>query len=382
MAPSLEAINGNSISSHSSSAAANVDEQQYSYAFQLVSCNVFPMVLHQAIQLDLFRIISNAGPGARLSPSEIATRLSASNPDAPDMLDRVLYLLSSYDILTCFLDHHDDEDGKQGRRERSRRVYGLAPCSKYFVPNEDGVSFGPLVTMGSDKVFMASWYNLKDAILHGGVPFDKEHGMNAFEYAAKDPRYNHIFNQAMYNQSSMVLKEILDHYEGFEKLGHKCLVDVGGGLGQVIGSIVSKYPTIKGVNFDLPHVIKQAPIYPGVEHIGGDMFENIPQGDAIFMKYILHDWSDAHSLMILKNCYRALPENGKVIVVEMAIPETPDSGKTTKSMAHMDLVMMTINPGGRERSKADYMALAKQAGFSGTTFEHCFSVFSVMEFIK
>ncbi|KAK4858172.1 hypothetical protein QYF36_012200 [Acer negundo] len=63
---------------------------------------------------------------------------------------------------------------------------------------------------------------------------------------------------------------------------------------------------LRGIDFDLPHVIQHAPHYPGVEHVGGYMFESVPKGDAIFMKWILHDWSDEHCLKLLKNCYKGL----------------------------------------------------------------------------
>ncbi|KAL6198687.1 hypothetical protein ACLB2K_028476 [Fragaria x ananassa] len=86
----------------------------------------------------------------------------------------------------------------------------------------------------------------------------------------------------MVSFTTLIMRRILDSYKGFEHLTQ--LVDVGGGLGVALSLITSRYPHIKGINYDLPHVIKQAPQYPGVEHVGGDMFSNIPSGDAIFMK--------------------------------------------------------------------------------------------------
>ncbi|KAL8235649.1 hypothetical protein R6Q59_016730 [Mikania micrantha] len=56
--------------------------------------------------------------------------------------------------------------------------------------------------------------------------------------------------------------------------------------------IVTKYPHLKGVNFDLPHVDSSAPSYEGVTHVGGNMFQDIPPADSYFMKSILHNWSD------------------------------------------------------------------------------------------
>ncbi|PNX91319.1 caffeic acid 3-O-methyltransferase, partial [Trifolium pratense] len=123
---------------------------------------------------------------------------------------------------------------------------------------------------------------MKGAILEGGIPFNRVYGMHAFEYSVVDPRFNDVFNNAMINNTTIIMKRILEIYEGFEHINR--LVDVGGGLGINIKLITSKYPHIHGVNFDLPHVIEHAPPYAGVTHVGGDMFESVPDGDVIFMK--------------------------------------------------------------------------------------------------
>ena len=102
---------------------------------------------------------------------------------------------------------------------------------------------------------------MKDTVLDRGVPFNNAYGMTVFEYHRTDPRFNKAYNKGMSDHSTITMKEILDTYKGFE--GLKSLVDVGGGTGAVVNMIVSKYPTIKGINFDLPHVIKDAPPYTG-----------------------------------------------------------------------------------------------------------------------
>lgn len=122
-------------------------------------------------------------------------------------------------------------------------------------------------------------------MLEGGIPFNKAYGMTAFEYHGKDPRFNKIFNNGMSSHSTITMKKILETYRGFE--GLNSLVDVGGGIGATLHMIISKYPFIKGINFDLPHVIDDAPSLPGIEHVGGDMFVSVPKGDAIFMKVSL-----------------------------------------------------------------------------------------------
>ncbi|KAF2590288.1 hypothetical protein F2Q70_00038843 [Brassica cretica] len=92
------------------------------------------------------------------------------------------------------------------------------------------------------------------------------------------------FNEAMLNHTSIVMKKILKTYNGFNSLSGGVLVDVGGGLGANLALILSRLPKLKGVNFDLPHVVSEAPKIKGVEHVGGDMFDAIPRGQAIFMK--------------------------------------------------------------------------------------------------
>ena len=104
-------------------------------------------------------------------------------------------------------------------------------------------------------------YHLKDAVLDGGIPFNKAYGMTTFEYHGTDPRFNKVFNNGMLGHSSITMKNILEAYKGFE--GLHLVVDVGDGTGATINMIISKYPTIKGINFDLPHVIEDAPSYPG-----------------------------------------------------------------------------------------------------------------------
>lgn len=102
---------------------------------------------------------------------------------------------------------------------------------------------------------------LKDAVVDGGVPFHKAYGMSLFEYLGTDERLNRLFNDAMSDHSTIIMKEVLETYDGFK--GLKSIVDVGGGIGTTLNMIISKYPSITGINFDLPHVIRHAPSYTG-----------------------------------------------------------------------------------------------------------------------
>ncbi|XP_022143528.1 caffeic acid 3-O-methyltransferase-like [Momordica charantia] len=356
-----------------SSSADDQEQQHFAYAAHLVTLSVFPFTLQAAFELGVFEILTKAGPGAELSAAEIAAKITATNPNAASMVDRILRLLATHSVVGCST--AEDEGGNV------KRLYSLTPVSKYFVRNEDGVSLGPVMELIQDKVFLDSWRELKNAVIEGGVAFNRAHGgVHAFEYPGLDPRFNKVFNTAMINHTTMGIKKIVESYKGFGNLNQ--LVDVGGGLGVTLQVITSKYPSIKGINFDLPHVIRDAPAYPGVEHIGGDMFESVPKGDAIFMKWILHDWSDEHCVKLLKNCYAAIPNDGKVIAVDAVVPLVIETTITMKSITQGDVLMMTQNPGGKERTRDEFKALATKTGFKRINFE-CF-VYNlwVIEFIK
>ncbi|XP_073310754.1 caffeic acid 3-O-methyltransferase-like [Primulina huaijiensis] len=349
---------------------AQGDEASFLFAMQLASAPVLPNVLKVALELDLFEIMKNKGPDAFISPAELTAEIPTNNPEAHNMVDRILRLLASYSILNCRVKTLPD-----GGVER---LYSLAPVCKFYAKNDDGVSLAPLLIMYQDRVHLETWYHLKDAILEGGVPFEKVYKMSTFEYHGTDPRFNKVFNRAMSNYSTIMMKKIVDTYEGFKSL--RTLVDVGGGIGDSLRMILSKHPNIKGINFDLPHVIQEAPSFAGMEHMGGDMFVSVPKGEAIIMKGVLHDWSDTQCLKILKRCHEALPNNGKIIILERILSETP--GEDFICNLQTDMVMLAYSPGGKERTENEFHALAKQAGFKESRKVCCVLPLCVMEFYK
>ncbi|EEF43477.1 o-methyltransferase, putative [Ricinus communis] len=260
------------------------------------------------------------------------------------------------------------------------RLYGLAPVAKYFIKNQDGGWLTPFLMMIQDKFIMDIWYHLKDAVVEGGIPFDRAHGINAMEYMGKDARFSQIFKASMRDFDPLLMQTILDKYDGF--VGLKSLVDVGGGDGSILNMILSKYPSIKGINYDLPQIIEKSPSYPGIEHVAGDMFMSIPKGEAIFMKWILHGWDDLDCLKLLKNCYETLPSNGKVIAVDLVVPAAPGTSAAARSLLQSYLYMTSMNPKGQERTEMQFQSLAKQAGFSHVQVACYAYTFSVVEFHK
>nr|AIS92510.1 putative caffeic acid 3-O-methyltransferase [Epimedium sagittatum] len=350
----------------------NQDEEDCLYAIQLVSGSVMPMVMQAAMDLELFHIIAKAGEGAKLSPSEIASQLTTKNPEAAVMVDRILRLLVSYSVITASSTTYGD-----GKVER---LYGLAPVCKYLLPDEHGVSLSSCLSLSTYPTELKTMAGLKDTVLEGGDTFTRINGCNMFSYFGQDPVLAGLFNRVMFDHTSIVMKRILAEYNGFQ--GLNLVVDVAGGVGTMSSLITTKYPAINCINFDLPPVIEHAPPYPRVKHVGGDMFASVPKGDAIFLKWILHNWSDENCVRLLKKCYEAIPAQGKVIVVDATIPDVPESSTGAKGICQLDLLMMVNCPGGRERTQKELECLAKQAGFNRVELA-CFACKNgVLEFYK
>ncbi|KAK9666504.1 hypothetical protein RND81_14G189300 [Saponaria officinalis] len=326
------------------------EDEALVYALHMSHSFNLSITLTVALDLGFFNIISEAGHDTRLSASEVVSKIPTRSPRAALVVDRMLNALATHSLLTCEL--------RRLENGLFERVYGIAPSGKFFVTDsKDGVANGPFQSRGP---FQDKWLYMKDAVLEDIIPFEKASGMSLFEFMNKDPEFNHMFNKAMAQSSCTTIKNILVTYHGLEHV--HVLVDVGGGLGISLGTIVSKYPHIKGINFDLPHVVQTAPVIPGVEHVGGDMFKYVPHGDAILMKSILHDFDDESCLKILRNCHKALPETGKVIVVTAILSEAGESSVEAKYVAELDISMLSHLP-GRERTVREFKALAEESGF-------------------
>jgi hypothetical protein len=201
----------------------------------------------------------------------------------------------------------------------------------------------------------------------GEIPFLKAHGVLPFEYLEKHPDDLEVFGESMTSLSWTENPTIAAAYK-FSRV--KTLVDVGGGHGSLLATILKANPKLKGVLFDQPSVIARARKDQHVTTKGiaerctlesGSFFEAVPAGgDAYIMKYILHDWNDEQCVKILENCRAAMNKKGRVLVVDNVIPpgNDPNWGKL------LDIQMLII--GGRERTKKEFAAMFAQAGLKLT----------------
>jgi hypothetical protein len=221
--------------------------------------------------------------------------------------------------------------------------------------------------MINENWFWKAWEELLFGLQTGEVPFFKAHGGSLFEYLEKHPEDLAVFGESMTSLSGTENPAIAAAYR-FSGLG--TLVDVGGGHGSLLATILKANRKLKGVLFDQPSVVARAEQDQHVTAKGikercrlesGNFFEAVPKGgDVYIMKYILHDWNDEECVKILANCRAAMNENGRVLVADNVI--SPGNDPTWGKLA--DIQMLVI--GGRERTKTEFAAMFAAAGLNLT----------------
>jgi len=254
----------------------------------------------------------------------------------------------------------------------------LAACLQSDVPN----SFRAFVIMLGEEQYRA-WGELMHSVQTGGSSFEHIYGMNLYEYLAQNPESAKIFDESMTNFSAIENAAIAASYD-FSSI--QTLVDIAGGQGLLIASILKSNPTLKGVLFDQPHVIERAKRFLEAEGVlercqlaAGSFFESVPEGgDAYILKNILLDWDDERAIGILKRCHKVMADNGKLLVAQQVIPP----GSQPFIAKFLDLHMLAVTPGGRVRTEAEYRALFEKAGFKLTKIVPTQDEMSLIEGIR
>ncbi|BFG42386.1 hypothetical protein CerSpe_286600 [Prunus speciosa] len=261
------------------------------------------------------------------------------------------------------------------------KVYAQTPLSKRLLKSGQN-SMAALILLESSPVMLAPWHGLSARIQGVSNPaFEAVHGEDVWSYAAANPNHSKLINDAMACDARVavpaVLESCLEVFKGLETI-----VDVGGGDGTTLRLLVEACPWIRGVNFDLPHVVSVAQECDRIENVGGDMFDCVPKADAAIIMWVLHDWGDDECIHILKKCREAIPEDkGKVIIVEAVIEE--DSEKQDKKLTDvrlmLDMVMMAHTNTGKERTTKEWGYVLGEAGFSRHTITPIHAVQSVIQ---
>jgi len=295
------------------------------------------------------------------SADELAQAIGAH----PRSLYRLLRALSGAGVFA------EEADGRFSLTPLSELLRGDAP-----------ESLRAFAAMMADEVNFEMWAELPYSIQSGKPAAPHKLGMPWFDWLGQNHAKGKEFHDGMTSLSAGAVAAVVNAYD-FS--GTKKLVDVGGGHGLLLASVLSKYPDMEGVLYDEPAVVRGAAevlaahgVADRCETVEGDFFRSAPAGgDAYILKHIIHDWSDEECVTILGHCHTGMTAGGKVLIVEMVIPErnVPAISK------FLDLQMLLLLT-GRERTEAEYRELLGRTGFELTRVVPTPSPYSVIEGVR
>jgi hypothetical protein len=317
-------------------------------------------IASSALQIATRLKIADRLAAAPRSVGELAAETGAQE----DALYRVMRALASLGVF----------------QEAEARRFSVTPAAELLRSDVPG-SFYDMVLWLTDPFHFRTYAELTHSVHTGQPAVEKVEGVPVFEHLARDRALSDVFNNAMTAFSRTVIPAVLHEYDF---TGINLLVDVAGGHGEILMSILRDYPSMRGVLFDVDHVIAGAKpriaaagLNDRCETATGDFFEAVPAGgDAYIMKHIIHDWDDDRALVILKNIRAAIEgrKHARLILIEAVIHggNQPDVGKL------IDLEMLVL-PGGRERTAEEFRLLFSRAGFAMTRIVPTRSPLSVIE---
>lgn len=284
-------------------------------------------------------------PDLLKSGPQTATELAGQINANPQSLYRLMRTTASVGVFS------EGSDGK----------FTQTPVSE-LLTKDGSPTLRALMLMYQREWHNRAWENLDYCVQTGKPAIEKVYGTPIFGYLQQRPEEAEIFNEAMTSISMLDAPAVAEAYS-FDGIGE--IVDVGGGHGLLLATILARNPKLRGTLYDLPHVVQGAEEGPlaavkdrcTLER--GDMFESVPAGaDAYIMKHIIHDWPDAECGRILKACRKGAKPHTKLLIVDCVIQPGNDfaPGKI------LDLLMM-IFPGGRERSESEFRELLAASGW-------------------
>lgn len=275
-------------------------------------------------------------------------------------LARVLRTLASLGFVT---------DAGQGR-------FGLQPLGAVLKTGTP--SHAAALILGGEVCTRALDHFL-DSVQTGQTGFARAFGKPMFDWLGEHPAEASLFNHTMVGFHGLEPAAVTAAYD-FSKM--KTVADVGGSTGNMIATVLSANPGVRGILFDLPHVVADAPpklaqrgVADRVRIEGGSFFETVPAGaDAYILSHVIHDWNEEQCLTILGHCRRAMGAGGRLLLVEMVLPE----GDVFHPGKLLDMLMLSV-PGGEERTPSQYDALLTKAGFKSTQVVPTQSLVSIVE---
>jgi SAM-dependent methyltransferase len=268
-----------------------------------------------------------------------------------DTMHRLLRALAAFGVV---------RDLGDGRFE----LTPVGDCLRADVPD----SVRPMALMyGSDSSWEACG-QLAECVRTGQTAYRIVHGVdNLFPYLDNHPEQARIFDAGQSASAALVGAVAAQAYDfsGIDRI-----VDVGGGRGTVLASILRAYPSVRGTLIDLPRVAQaaadhfaKAGLSDRAEAVGGDMFEGVPTGgDLYLLSHVIHDWGDEDSIRILQSCHRAMPAGAKLVILDRVMPERIEPGLEVQIKVVQDITMMIAHGAARERTAREFETLLQAAG--------------------
>jgi hypothetical protein len=311
-------------------------------------------IVYVAARLDL--------AGRLASGPKSADDLAAATATHAPSLYRLMRTLSHLGILSEDAEHR----------------FSLTPVGEALKTGAPGSARASILAMCSDW-WVRGMGQLLYSVQTGKSGFEHALGMPVFDFLAQHPEDAANFNETMIGFHGAEPAAVAAAYD-FSTFS--TIVDVGGSTGNLLSTILAKFPKSRGVLFDLPHVVSAAPAFIASKNLTnrvtiepGSFFETVPAGgDVYLLSHIIHDWNEQQCLTILGHCRRALHPGARVLLIEMVLPpgNTPHPGKVLD-------IMMLVGPGGQERTDSQYRDLLAKAGLKMTRVIPTESAVSIVE---
>jgi C-methyltransferase len=263
-------------------------------------------------------------------------------------------------------------------RQDTHGRYELTPLGQ-TLRSDTPVSMRAMARLFGCAEHREHWSHLLEAVRTGQPQVESIRGMDIWAYANANPVYGAVFNDAMTSMSSFAKAAIVAAYD-FSPF--ETIVDVGGGHGSLLATILDRAPNARGVLYDLPSVVEGAgPLIrrEGVDSRcsveAGSFFDGVPEGgDAYVLKGIIHSWTDEEVRKILLNVRSVIKPNGRLLLIGLIVPP----GNVAHMSKMFDLEMM-LTVGGRERTESEHRELLSSAGFELTTVTRTASPMCIVE---
>ena len=330
------------------------DEQNMEFLYGLLNSHVMSRLIYAVAKTGIPDLLKDN----QMDYKELAERANVH----PHSLYRVMRTLSSVNVFS----------------EMEEGVFRLSDIGQ-LLRTDIPESQHALAVLMWEPWWRQGWDELLYSLQTGKVAFDHIHGRGLFEYLKQNSEAAELFNKAMTSFTVQEINAILDTYD-FS--GVKKVVDIGGGRGKLLASLLEKYPSMNGILLDLPmaldsakRLIDQEDLSERCELVPGDFFTPFSlSGDVYILKSVIHNWNDEQAISILKNCQGSMNKESRLLIIERIIPP----GNEPSPAKIMDIVTL-VNLGGQERTLSEYEELLRSSGFKLNRVVSTNSAMSIIE---